>query len=54
MAASTRPILVAGSWREARNPVGTFTAVEELWNRNPTGRMWRFVDGAWSQGDISA
>ncbi|MCD6517954.1 MAG: aldehyde dehydrogenase family protein [Candidatus Aminicenantes bacterium] len=24
----------------------------ELQNRNPTGRMWRFIDGKWSQKDI--
>ena len=24
----------------------------ELGNKNPTGKMWRLVDGNWSQGDI--
>jgi alpha-ketoglutaric semialdehyde dehydrogenase len=26
---------------------------DELANRNPTGKMWRFIDGAWSQGDVA-
>ena len=26
---------------------------EELRDENPTGEMWRFVDGAWSQGSVS-
>jgi NADP-dependent aldehyde dehydrogenase len=25
----------------------------ELQNRNPTGKMWRFIDGEWSQGDVA-
>jgi alpha-ketoglutaric semialdehyde dehydrogenase len=24
----------------------------ELANKNPTGKMWRLIDGAWSQGDV--
>jgi NADP-dependent aldehyde dehydrogenase len=24
-----------------------------LQNRNPNGRMWRLIDGAWSQGDVA-
>ena len=24
----------------------------ELQNRNPTGRMWRLIDGEWTQGDV--
>jgi len=27
---------------------------EELGDRNPTGSMWRFIDGAWSQGDVAS
>jgi NADP-dependent aldehyde dehydrogenase len=26
---------------------------EELLDRNPTGSMWRFIDGTWSQGDVA-
>lgn len=26
----------------------------ELQDANPTGEMWRFIDGAWTQGDVSA
>ncbi len=26
----------------------------ELRNQNPTGSMWRFVDGAWTTGDVGA
>jgi 2,5-dioxopentanoate dehydrogenase len=26
----------------------------EIGNRNPTGRMWRIIDGEWSQRDVSA
>jgi len=25
----------------------------ELANKNPTGKMWRLIDGAWSQGDVA-
>jgi NADP-dependent aldehyde dehydrogenase len=25
----------------------------ELANKNPTGKMWRLVDGNWSQGDVA-
>ena len=25
----------------------------ELANRNPTGRMWRLIDGEWTQRDVS-
>jgi NADP-dependent aldehyde dehydrogenase len=25
----------------------------ELGDHNPTGRMWRSIDGRWSQGDVS-
>lgn len=25
----------------------------ELQNRNPTGTMWRYIDGAWTQGDVA-
>jgi NADP-dependent aldehyde dehydrogenase len=25
----------------------------ELADKNPTGRMWRLVDGAWTQGDVA-
>ena len=25
----------------------------ELANKNPTGKMWRLIDGAWSQGDVT-
>ncbi len=25
----------------------------ELQDRNPTGRMWRFIDGTWTQGDVA-
>jgi NADP-dependent aldehyde dehydrogenase len=25
----------------------------ELQNKNPTGKMWRLVDGNWSQGDVA-
>src|SRR4029450_4749824 len=25
----------------------------ELHDRNPTGKMWRLIDGAWSQGDVA-
>jgi NADP-dependent aldehyde dehydrogenase len=24
----------------------------ELQNANPTGKMWRLIDGAWSQQDL--
>ena len=24
----------------------------ELRDKNPTGRMWRRIDGAWTQGDV--
>jgi NADP-dependent aldehyde dehydrogenase len=24
----------------------------ELQNKNPTGRMWRYINGAWTQRDI--
>ena len=24
----------------------------ELANKNPTGKMWRLIDGNWSQGDV--
>ncbi len=24
----------------------------ELQDRNPTGQMWRFIDGTWTQGDV--
>ena len=24
----------------------------ELGDKNPTGRMWRFIDGDWSQRDV--
>jgi 2,5-dioxopentanoate dehydrogenase len=27
---------------------------DELADRNPTGKMWRFIDGTWSQGDVAA
>ena len=26
----------------------------ELANRNPTGTMWRLIDGAWTQKDVDA
>ena len=26
----------------------------ELQNKNPTGKMWRLIDGQWSQGDVAA
>jgi NADP-dependent aldehyde dehydrogenase len=26
----------------------------ELRDQNPTGKMWRLIDGAWSQGDVAA
>jgi len=25
----------------------------ELRDRNPTGRMWRFIDGEWTRKDVS-
>jgi alpha-ketoglutaric semialdehyde dehydrogenase len=25
----------------------------ELRDRNPTGKMWRLIDGTWTQGDVS-
>jgi len=25
----------------------------ELQNKNPTGKMWRLIDGTWSQGDVA-
>ena len=25
----------------------------ELQNKNPTGKMWRLIDGAWTQGDVA-
>jgi NADP-dependent aldehyde dehydrogenase len=25
-----------------------------LRDKNPTGRMWRLIDGAWTQGDVGA
>jgi NADP-dependent aldehyde dehydrogenase len=31
--------------RQARLPAA-------LQNKNPTGRLWRLIDGAWSQGDV--
>ena len=33
--------------REARLPA-------TLRDRNPTGRLWRYVDGLWTQGDVTA
>ena len=32
--------------REARLPA-------ERRDRNPTGRLWRRIDGAWTQGDVA-
>jgi len=25
---------------------------EELQDKNPTGKMWRFIDGQWTQSDV--